>query len=241
MFDTICEFKAAMGTLGFGADFVEGGGGGFAVTGDGLSETGIGFAGGLVGLDDAVVGEGAAFVCIVFAGGGLEAIDGVDGFENFTGSADRGAVFGYCSRSLFNIFDVSGVVDVLTVGFAEAGAGFCAAAAEALIATFEATGPLAMGFDTGFSATGGFADVDAFATGVFSPAFVDFALVVVFLVASDISTSTGSEMTFLGLPLFFTISEDILGVEWSCEDFVVEGRLPKKGIVMIDVERFWKI
>jgi hypothetical protein len=128
------------------------------------------------------------------------------------------------------------------VGFAEAGAGFCAAAAEGLIATFEATGPLAMGLDTGFSATGGFADVDAFATGVFSPAFVDFALVVVvFLVASDISTSTGSEMTFLGLPLFFTISEDILGVELSCEDFVVGGRLPNKGIVMIDVERFWKI
>ena len=62
MFDTTSEFKAAMGTWGFGAGFVEGGDGGFAVTGDGLSETGIGFAGGLVGLDDAVVGEGAAFV-----------------------------------------------------------------------------------------------------------------------------------------------------------------------------------
>jgi hypothetical protein len=217
MFDTISEFKAAMGTWGFGVGFVGGGGGGFAVTVDCLNGTGIDFAGGLVGLDDAVVVEGAAFVCIVFAGGGLEAIDGVDGFENFTGSAAEGAVFGYCSRSLFNIFDVSGVVDVLTVGFAEAGAGFCAAAAEGLLAPFGATGLLAMGLDTGFSTTGGFADVEAFATGVFGPAFVDFALVVVFLVASNISTSTGSEMTFLGLPLFFTTSEDILGVKLNYE------------------------
>jgi vacuolar-type H+-ATPase subunit B/Vma2 len=46
---------------------------------------------------------------------------------------------------------------------------------------------------------------------------VDFALVVVFLVASNISTSTGSEMTFLGLPLFFTTSEDILGVKLNYE------------------------
>jgi hypothetical protein len=218
MFDTISEFKAAMGTGGFGVGFVGGGGGGFAVADDGLNGTGIGFAGGLAELDDAVVGEGAAFVCIVFAGVGLEAIDGVDGFENFTASAAGGVVFGYCSRSLFNIFDVSGVVDVLTVGFAEVGAGFCAAAAEGLNATVGATGLLALGLDTGFSTTGGFADVDAFATGVFGPAFVDFALVVVFLVASDISTSTGSEMTFLGLPLFFTTSEDMLGAELSCED-----------------------
>lgn len=236
MFDTISEFKAAMGTWGFGAGFVGGGGGGFAVADDGLNGTGIGFAGGLAELDDAVVGEGVAFVCIVFAVVGLEAIDGVDGFENFTASAAGGVVFEYCSRSLFNIFDVSGVVDVLTVGFAEVGAGFCAAAAEGLNATFGATGLLALGLDTGFSTTGGFADVDAFATGVFGPAFVDFALVVVFLVASDISTSTGSEMTFLGLPLFFTTSEDMLGAELSCEDLSLGADSQKNGTVIIDVE-----
>jgi hypothetical protein len=70
-----------------------------------------------------------------------------------------------------------------------------------------------MGLDIGFSATRGFADVDALAVAVFGPAFVDFALVVVFLVVSGTSTSTGSEMTFLGLPLFFTASEDMLAAE----------------------------
>ena len=75
---------------------------------------------------------------------------------------------------------------------------------------------LAMGLDIGFSATGGLADVDAFAVTVFGPAFVDFARVVLFFVLSDISTSTGSEITFLGLPLFFATSEDILAIELGC-------------------------
>lgn len=47
-----------------------------------------------------------------------------DGFVYFAGSG-AGAVFGYCSRSLFNIFDDSGGVTILAVGFAGAGGGFC--------------------------------------------------------------------------------------------------------------------
>lgn len=75
-----------------------------------------------------------------------------------------------------------------------------------------------MGLDIGFSTTGGFADADAFAVAVFGPAFVDFALAAVFFVVSSISTSMGSEMTFLGLPLFFTTSEDMLAVELRWEE-----------------------
>lgn len=41
-------------------------------------------------------------------------------------------------------------------------------------------------------------------------AFVDFARVVVFFMTSGASGSTGSGTTFFGLPLFLTISEDIL-------------------------------
>jgi len=63
MFDTISEFKAAMGTCGFGAGFVERGGGiGFAVIFAGLKGVGAGFGVGLTGLEDAVFGLGAAFV-----------------------------------------------------------------------------------------------------------------------------------------------------------------------------------
>lgn len=92
----------------------------------------------------------------------------------------------------------------------------------------------AISLDTGFSTAGGFADVDGLAMGVFGPAFVDFARVVVFLVPSGISTSTGSEMTFLGLPLFFTASEDMLLVELGWEKWLL-GRTPERGIVRIDV------
>jgi hypothetical protein len=63
MFDTISEFRAAMGTCGLGAGFVEGGGGiGFAVIFAGLKGVGAGFGVGLTGLEDAVFGAGAALV-----------------------------------------------------------------------------------------------------------------------------------------------------------------------------------
>ena len=174
----------------------------------------------------------------------MDAVEFGIGFEYFAGSTAGGAVFGYCSRNLFNIFDDSGVVELLTVGFARAGVGFCGGAVEdprGLGATFGAASVLAMGLDIGFSTTGGFADVDAFAAGVFGPAFVDFARVVVCLVASGISTSTGSEMTFLGLPLFFTTSEDILVVELGCGEVWLEGDSQKgncedrRGVILEDL------
>lgn len=138
------------------------------------------------------------------------------GFVAFVGSAAEGAVFGCCSRSWLNIFDDSGDTGVLTMGFAVARGVFGGPAGDdpdGLFATFETVGVLAMDFATGFRAGEGFADVETFATGVLGAALVDFARVVVFFVASGISTSTGSEMTFLGLPLFFTTSEDMLGFE----------------------------
>jgi hypothetical protein len=63
MFDTISEFKAAMGTCGLGPGFVEGGGGiGFAGIFASLKGVGAGFGVGLTGLEDVVFGVGAAFV-----------------------------------------------------------------------------------------------------------------------------------------------------------------------------------
>jgi hypothetical protein len=47
---------------------------------------------------------------------------------------------------------------------------------------------------------------------------VDFALVVVFFEPSGTSISTGSEIVFLGLPLFFTTSEDMLAVELGWDE-----------------------
>lgn len=72
-----------------------------------------------------------------------------------------------------------------------------------------------MGLDIGFSGTGDFAGVGGAAFTTFGAVFVDFALVVVFFVPSGTSVSTGSEIVFLGLPLFFTTSEDMLAVELS--------------------------
>jgi hypothetical protein len=166
------------------------------------------------------VGEGVGFACDVCPGEGLGDVG--EGFAYFAGSAAGGAVFGYCSRSLFSIFEESGDVGILAVVFAGAGGGFWDVVVGGdpvgLYAAFGGAAVLAMGLDVGFSTTAGFADVDALAVGVFGPAFVDFARVVVFFVASGISTSTGSEMTFLGLPLFFTASEDMLAVELGWEE-----------------------
>lgn len=72
-----------------------------------------------------------------------------------------------------------------------------------------------VGLESDFSAAATFGEVaGVFAfTGFDVVAFVDFARVVDFFVNSGISTSTGSEITFLGLPLFLTTSEDMLCVE----------------------------
>lgn len=106
--------------------FVEGGGVVFAAVDAGLKGAGTGFVGGFIGFEDAVVGEGTALDC----GGGEEGLGGVmvdEGFECFAGSAGGGTVFAESSRTLCNIFDVSGVTGVLTAVFACAGVCFCGA------------------------------------------------------------------------------------------------------------------
>jgi len=65
------------------------------------------------------------------------------------------------------------------------------------------------GFETAFGATGGFADVAGFALLGLTSILVDFALVADFPKMTGFSTSMGS-MAFLGLPLFFTTSEDMV-------------------------------
>ncbi len=92
--------------------------------------------------------------------------------------------------------------------------GFCCSTGDAggLEVAFSGIGEFAMGLDIGFSTTGDFADVGGAAFTTFGAAFVDFALVVVFFVPSGTSISTGVETAFLGLPLFFTTSEDMLAV-----------------------------
>jgi hypothetical protein len=160
------------------------------------------------------------------------------GFVVFVVSAAEGAAFGCCSRSWLNIFDDSGDTGVLTMGFAVAGGFFGGTAGDdpkGLFATFGTAGVLAMGFATDLTTGGGFADVETFATGVLGAALVDFARVVVFFVASGISTSTGSEMTFLGLPRFFTTSEDMLASELDFGELSL-GEDSQRGIVRIGVE-----
>jgi hypothetical protein len=152
-----------------------------------------------------------------------------EGFEEFAGSTVVDADFPYCSRSSFNIFDVSGGVEILAVDFVGAGVGFCSATAGdggGLTATSGGGAELAMGLEIGFSTAGGFADAGGAGFTTFGAAFVDFVRVVVFFVPSDSSTSTGSEITFLGLPLFFTTSEDMLAVELGSEGMSLR-RLPK--------------
>ena len=78
---------------------------------------------------------------------------------------------------------------------------------------------LAIGFQAVLSVAGDFAEVGGPALTTFGAAFVDFALVVLFFASLGISISTGSEMTFLGLPLFFTTSEDMLVIELMCGEW----------------------
>jgi hypothetical protein len=151
---------------------------------------------------------------------GFETVVAADGREGFVGCSGDGTLFEDSSRTLLRIFDVSGVTGVFAVAFVGAAAGFGGATfagAGGGDATLGGTAGFVTGFGTGFSAIIGFggAVVDAFTT--FGAAFVDFARVVDFLVSGE-STSTGSEMTFLGLPLFLATSEDMLDEELGVEE-----------------------
>jgi len=152
-------------------------------------------------------------------GVGFETVVAADGREGFVGCSGDGTLFADSPRTLLRIFDVSGVTGVFAVAFVGVAVGFGGAtfAGAGGDATLGGTAGFVSGFGTGFSAIIGFggAAVDAFTT--FGAAFVDFARVVDFLVSGE-STSTGSEMTFLGLPLFLATSEDMLDEELGIEE-----------------------
>lgn len=213
MFDTICEFRAAIGTCGFAAGL--GGGGGDAAgliredfeTGASVSVEILGFevAGGGMELD---LAAGAVLVDAASAGDGCCE-------EAFLAST---------SLNCCNILEDAGSSFADTDGFSGVGAGLfpSGCTGSACFAVFEGSGAfdavfgaaeLAIGFGAGFLGAGAFADALLAAFVTFGAAFVDFARdVVVFLVSGN-STSTGSIMTFLGLPLFLATSADILSMK----------------------------
>lgn len=164
-----------------------------------------------------LAGGGGGFACV----GGAEVVVG-DGADCWGEDGGDEALFAaVCWRSSWRILDVSGV----TLG----GGGGVFAAAEGFGSgcfggsAFEGVGVAGVVFEAVFRATDGFAggsgvdlvDGEAFGAlvvtfAVLGAAFVDFALVVVFFAGSGTSTSTGSVMTFFGLPLFLAISADML-------------------------------
>lgn len=129
------------------------------------------------------------------------------------------AFFAACWRSSVRILDELGS----TFGCALGAAGFVSAFGVSAFGGAEAGGE---DFGVAFRAVTDFAGAactgllagDAFealvvALVVFGPALVDFALVVTFFAPSGTSASTGSVMTFFGLPLFLATSVDILRCE----------------------------
>ena len=168
--------------------------------------------------------DGAAGYFLGCGGGALVwAVE--DGLEDDWDAPD--ALLAACWRSSLRILDDSGLAF---------GAAF---SADDFVSVFggSAFGDAGVGgevFGDGFCAVVGFAAAsgmgllvaEAFgavvvALPVLGAALVDFALVVDFFAPSGISTSTGSVMTFFGLPLFFATSVDILRSELvalkSCE------------------------
>lgn len=116
-----------------------------------------------------------------------------------------------------------------TEGFSAVRAGLfpsgCAGAA--CFTVFEGSGAfgaafgaaeLAIGFDASFLGAGAFADALLTPFVTFGAAFVDFAREVVVFLVSGNSTSTGSIMTFLGLPLFLATSADMLNMGLSVRE-----------------------
>jgi hypothetical protein len=231
IFETISEFNAAIGILGGGLEAAGGIWAAFEVE-IGFSEAGRGVVG---GVDEVFEG------CVEASD---ERVVG-DGFEAFAVSAGAGTLFADRSRTFSNILEVSGVTGGFEVGFEGAAVGafdsvFVDAAlggAGGFDALFATGGELAAGFD-GIVGIGVFFVAIGIGFTGFGAAFVDFALVVDFFISGK-STSIGSEMTFLGLPLFLTTSADIL-----CTDLALGRRLERswdKGVPLhskIDAGRF---
>lgn len=215
IFDTISEFIAARGILG----------GGFEAAGGICEGFGVG-----IGFEEA---GGAVLEGDVVFGGTEDADSGErvvgDGLENFAESGDSGTLFADSSRTCSNILEVSGVTGVFGAGFEGAGVGgFDSVFADAdglgagdFGAVFVATGVFPADFDTVEAIGVSFVAVGVVFAG-FGAAFVDFALVVDFFFSGS-SISIGSEMTFLGLPLFLTTSADML-----CNELFPESRCRRR-------------
>ena len=149
------------------------------------------------------------------------------------GEAPEALLLAACWRSSLRILDDSG----LAFGAAFGATGFVSVFGGSALGDAEVGGEV---FGLGFRAAVGFAVAsgigllvgEAFGAvtvdlPVLGAALVDFALVVVFFAPSGISTSTGSVMTFFGLPLFLATSVGILRSELvalkSCNDVVRKG------------------
>ena len=136
--------------------------------------------------------------------------DSLEDFETFVG---LGTLFEAISRTCSKILEVSGVTGGFEGGVATGFVSDFAGGGLGGASDFEAV------FAGDLAGLDGLTDVFA-AIGVvfaaFGAAFVDFALVVDFF-DSGRSISIGSEMIFLGLPLFLTTSADMLYTESPLE------------------------
>jgi hypothetical protein len=234
IFETISEFIAVIGIRGFegggiGFDDVEGAAGGFGGIGFG------GLEGSVAGVGTALVFE-EVILEVWEANGSLFAIvaSGKGGFCSFGASVVIAFSFNLCTSARIGDETVTG-----RDSFPLAGITTCCALVsastdpiEAFVFTevvylasafadisgllFKATGSgigaaigsFAVDFEPLGFTTALFVAVGAFAFTVFVTAFVDFARG--FLTTSGASgRSINSGITFFGLPLFFTTSEDI--------------------------------
>ena len=128
----------------------------------------------------------------------------------FIDSSTSAAFFSSNSFTCSNIFDVVGVVGV---GFATKGFSTAFTLGAALFVAVFGAADVPAAFEALFFTVVAFAGVAEAAFTVFVAVLVDFARVVAFFMVSGNSTSTGSEMTFFGLPLFFATSADIVYLE----------------------------
>jgi hypothetical protein len=135
-----------------------------------------------------------------------------DGWEE-DGEEAPEAFFAVCWRSSLRIFDDSGV----TFGAVLVAGGFVSAfgdraGEEVFGGDFRAGADFVEDSGPGLLVGKAF-DALVVAFVVLGAALVDFALVAVFFAPSGTATSTGSVMTFFGLPLFLATSVDILRSE----------------------------
>lgn len=197
MLSTICEFRAANGTLG-------GGCGAFGGGVDGFGEIDVGD-----GFEDLERSAGGAAVFEAASSRTWLRIFDVSGV-----TGDFAVVF----------VDSAGVVEFDCVGL---GVDLGVIASAAFGGVGDGEGVFGAGFGGGaepevvsgvaFMVREALGEADLVGAGL-GAALVDFDRVVAFFAFSGTSASTRSEMTFLGLPLFLTTSADMLWANWCCAE-----------------------